>query len=71
MRTKLNQKQRKILKHKRCHAAEIREIICNGEEVPECGICYAQLTSINKIDLSCEHKNYCLECIDQWYKKSK
>ena len=65
MRTKLNQKQRKQSKQKRNHNAEIREIIENGDEVPECGICFTQLSSVNKVDLSCEHNNYCLDCIDK------
>ena len=40
MRAKPNQKQRKILNQKRSHDAEIREIIENGGDVPECGICF-------------------------------
>ena len=71
MRTKLNYKQRQRLREKREHDAEIREALEDGEDVPECQICYQQLTSKNKVELSCEHNFYCVECIETWFKKSR
>ena len=71
MRTKLNSKQRLRLKQKREHNEKIREALDNDEELPECEICYTLLTSQNKIDLSCEHNFYCLECVENWFKKSR
>ena len=68
MRTKLNYTQRQRLREKREHDAEIREALEDGEDVPECQICYQQLTSKNKVELSCEHNFYCVECIDTWFK---
>lgn len=71
MRRKLNYQQRRKLNEKRQNQQEINEAISNGDELPECQICFKPLTTSTKIKLQCKHDYYCTDCMREWYCKSQ
>ena len=71
MRRKLNYQQRRKLNDKRQDQQEINEAISNGDELPECQICFNPLTTSTKIKLQCKHDYYCKDCMLDWDCKSQ
>jgi len=71
MRRKLNYPPRRKLSNKRQDQQEITEAISNGDELPECQICFIPLTKNTKVKLQCKHEYYCTECVRDWYCKSQ